>query len=675
LASSNAQLADYPSHPLRLTALSGSTIIGAIVIDTTNLGGGSVLNIPMTGSRVFYVALLSAAGLLCAAGFGRPSFSAAAAETPKIPIFPLSEIRPGMKGIGKTVFTGSKVEEFQVEVLGVLQNIAPRQSVILARLSGGPLENTGVAAGMSGSPVYIDGRLVGAVALGFQFSKEPIGGITPIEQMLQGFEDPATPPAPGVNTAWRFEPGHDEAGGSDSDLRVVSTATPELLPPVVNQASPVFWGGTQASLVPVATPLVLSGFTTEAIRQFEGPLRSLGLIPVQGGGSGSSGDNAAGDPSRLQAGSMISVQLVRGDMGASADGTVTLVDQGRVYAFGHPFLSAGATEIPFSESQVITVLANYSSSMKLTTPGGLLGVIGQDRSSGISGVLGSKARTIPVEIEVASSRGANPSYHFDVVNDRFLLPFLVNFTVFSAIGSTERLIGDSTLRVEETITIDGLPEVKSDSFVSASANNAAAAAQSAATPLAYLMQSGVGPLDIRNIHLRVASTDRRMAQEVEQVWGSKREVKPGDRLEVSVLLLAQDGKETLQKTAVEIPPSLTPGPLTITVADGASMDRQEAMRSGRLYLPKNPRQLVRAINKSRRNNRLYVRLARLETGFVLQGENFPSPPPSVVRALSGDPSASTNISPTVLSTIAEYDMAPVPSVVTGTKSITVTVKN
>src|SRR5439155_20156247 len=134
------------------------------------------------------------------------------------------------------------------------------------------------------------------------------------------------------------------------------------------------------------------------------PLRSLGLVPVQGGGGGTDSD-APGDPSKLQPGSMISVQLVRGDMGASADGTVTLVDEGRVYAFGHPFLSAGPTEIPFAEPNVITVLPNYSSSMKITTSGGLLGVIGQDRSTGIAGVLGRKARTVPVQIDVASSRG------------------------------------------------------------------------------------------------------------------------------------------------------------------------------------------------------------------------------------------------------------------------------
>jgi len=626
----------------------------------------------MSLRKAILATLIVVFGSLWLGTFARPSFSAEAPADSKVSTMPLNEIRPGMKGIGRTVFSGSNIEEFQAEILGVLKNISPRQSVILARLSGGPLADAGVIAGMSGSPVYIDGRLIGAVALGFQFSKEPIAGITPIEDMLQAFrEESGTQPTPGTKSAWRFDPGEQATGGP----RIVSTGEPDFLPPAVNHANPVFWGDAETSLIPVATPLALSGFTSEAIQHFLTPLRALGLMPMQSGGSGAGDENQPGDPSRLQAGSMISVQLVRGDMSASADGTVTLVDGGRIYAFGHPFLSAGPIEIPFSESRVLVVLPSYSSSMKITTSGGLLGVIGQDRSTGISGVLGQKAITVPVQIDVTSSRGMNRSYHFEVVNDRFLLPFLVNFTAFSTIGSSERMIGDSTLHVVQTISLDGLPDVKAESFVSSSANNAVVAAQSAATPLAYLMQSGLGPFHIKLIHLKVFSTDRRLAEELEQVWGSMREVKPGGSLELSVRLRAQDGQETLQKAKVEIPASLSPGPLTITVADGASMDRTETWRSGKLFVPKDAQQLIRAINKSRSNNRLYVRLERWETGFVLQGENFPSLPPSVVRALSADPAESTNISPTVLSTIAEYEMDPVPSVVSGTKSITVTVKD
>ena len=385
---------------------------------------------------------------ICAVVFAVPSFSVAPGDAPSTPVFPLSDIKPGMKAVGRTVFQGNKIEEFQAEILGVLKNISPRQSVILARLSGGSLEQSGVAAGMSGSPVYIDGKLVGAVALGFQFSKEPIAGITPIEDMLNAFEQDPTAPQPGPSRGeWRFEPGSQDAGGP----RVIQASAPDFLPPVIDRSKPVFWQGGQASLIPVATPLVLSGFTAQAVDQFAGPLRSMGLVPLQGGSGGSNDDTSMGDISRLQPGGMISVQLVRGDMGASADGTVTLVDNGRVYAFGHPFMSAGPTQMPFSESNVITVLSDYATSMKITTPGKLLGVIGQDRSTGVYGVLGRRARTIPVEIALQSSRGSDRNYHFEVVNDRFLLPFLINFTAFSAIGSTERLIGDSTLRVEETV--------------------------------------------------------------------------------------------------------------------------------------------------------------------------------------------------------------------------------
>jgi hypothetical protein len=261
-----------------------------------------------------------------------------------------------------------------------------------------------------------------------------------------------------------------------------------------------------------------------------------------------------------------------------------------------------------------------------------------------------------------------------VANDRFLLPFLMNLTVFSAVGSTERQVGDSTLQIEQTISLAGLPEVKMESFISGGANGPAMAARSAAVPLAYLMQSGLAPLDVQNIRLKILSTNQRLTQDLEQVWTSRREVKAGESVELTALLRDQDGRETLQKTTVEIPSSLRPGPLTITVADGASLDRLEAALSGRPVLPKDPQQLVRAINRARRNNRLYVRLSRPETGFVLQGDTFPSPPPSVVSTLSTTPSLSTNVSRTMLSTVEDYELEPVSGVVAGMKGLALTVE-
>jgi hypothetical protein len=583
------------------------------------------------------------------------------------PTLSLDQIQPGMKGFGKTVFEGTRIDEFQVEILGVLRNVAPRQSLILARLSGGPLERTGVLAGMSGSPVYIDGKLIGAVAMTFQFIKEPIAGITPIEQMIGASgADPLPAPGAPAQMAWRL------AQDASGEPRLLALETPKLTPPEQNLSSRVVWGGADTSLTRVATPLVLSGFTPQAIEFFEPQFHSLGLVPVQGGMGGGTGADAP--PVPLEPGSMISVQLVRGDMGVSADGTVTLVEDNRIFAFGHPFLSAGPMAIPFGESRVIASIPGLATSMKITTPGRLLGVIQQDASSGIFGVIGEQSRMIPVDFQMVSSSGETHSYQFEVANDRYLLPFLMNLTVFSAIGSTERQVGDSTLQLEQRIELEGLPQIKLENFISGGANGPAAAARSVAAPLAYLMQSGVGPLDVQRISLKMVSTNQRLVQDLEQVWTSKREVRAGDGVELTALLRDQDGRETLQKTNIEIPASLPPGPLTITLADGATLDRLEAAMSGRPVPPRDPQQLIKAINRARRNNRLYVRISRPDTGFVLQGDSFPSPPPSVISTLTTDPSLSINVSRTMLSTVADYELDPVPGVVAGVKALSLTIE-
>jgi len=217
--------------------------------------------------------------------------------------------------------------------------------------------------------------------------------------------------------------------------------------------------------------------------------------------------------------------------------------------------------------------------------------------------------------------------------------------------------------------------VKVENYISGNTNAPQMVAQSAAATLSYLMQSELGPVDIQGIRLRVLANNRRLVRELERVWSDRREVKPGDSLELTALLRSQDGEETLQKTTLEIPANLPPGPLTILIADGQTIDRAELNRAGRPVLPKNPQQLVRAINKLRRNNRLYVRISRFEAGFTIQGENFPSPPPSVARTFSSDPSLSPNVSPTFSSTVGEYELDPLPSLVSGVRTVTVTVQN
>ncbi len=596
-----------------------------------------------------------------------------AQEPAKVAFFPLKDVKPGMKAVGRTVFSGSKVEQFEAEILGVLWNVWPQQSIILARLSGGPLEKTGVMAGMSGSPVYVDGKLLGAVALGFPFSKEPIAGITPIEQMAKVLERAEASQGPTVVKVSL----HQVPTPSGSEPRLLLAPLLEksdaLLPLAPDES--VLLAPDQPRLARIATPLVLSGFTSRAMELFAPQFRALGLVPMQGGGGGSAQESAApGDASELVPGSMISAQLIRGDLGVNADGTVTYRDGHRIYAFGHRFLAAGPTDMPFAASQVVALLPSTAASLKISTPGRPLGVIRQDRATGVLGVLGEKARMIPVNVRMRSNRSQELRYRFEIVNDRFLSPFLLQLAVFGTMDATERVLGESSLAIRGTINVDGLPPVKVENLFAADFNAPMLAAQTAAVPLALLLHSGFTALQVRGVDLEIVSNDERRLATLDQVWSDKREVRPGERLEITAVLRNEDGLETVKKVPVEIPPSLGPGPLQITVADGMSLNLAEVRELPGGFAPRTPAQLVRAINNLRKNNRLYVRLSRPQTAFLLHGTQFPSPPPSLARAMSNEPSASTNVTTTRVSTLAEAELEPLPSAVTGQKTITVTVK-
>jgi hypothetical protein len=361
-------------------------------------------------------------------------------------LFPLQNVRPGLRGVGRTVFMGGKVEEFQVEILGVLGNSGPGQSIVLARLSGGPLAETGVQQGMSGSPVFIDGKLLGAVALGFPFSKEPIAGIQPIEDMIAeadggaaGLGQPAGFEPPGMAT-WRFH-GIRLLKGS------VNQSKDETDPGVVTPFG---------SLSRLLIPLSFSGFGPSITEALTGEFHGLGFGALAG--ISADGQTRTNPPvlkmaSRAAAtavvtpGSMISVGLLTGDMNITADGTVTYVKGDKVYAFGHRFLNIGSTELPFAHSEVLAVVPSVSSSFKLSTPREWVGTVLSDRATGISGEIGRSAHTVPLNVSVHSTVTGSHSYHFQVVNDRFLTPFITQAALFSVLDATERTIGRGTVQL------------------------------------------------------------------------------------------------------------------------------------------------------------------------------------------------------------------------------------
>ncbi len=563
---------------------------------------------------------------------------------------PLKDVRSGMQGVGRTVFSGNQIDDFHVDVLGVLENIGPKQSIILAKLSGGPLAETGVMQGMSGSPVYIDGKLVGAVALAFSFAKEPIAGIRPIEEMLRVQSE--------------AQPGKFIAFNEKSETLVAGLPQPE----------PVMAGNTR--LIEIATPVSFAGFSRQTIEHFAPQLRKLGLEPQQGVSGGGTIGTTIGNPAALKPGSMISVQLMSGDMSVGADGTVTYVDGKDVYAFGHRFLSVGATELPFARADVITLLPNLSTSFKISSAREWMGTITQDRNAAIAGEIGKHANLVPVSISIARAGGTTTTaapnhYQMKMVNDRFLSPVLLQMAIFSAIDTTERTLGVSSFAVRGSIEFqDGSAPIRVDNMYAGDFNVPLQVSLATATPLAYVLQSGFSGLKLKNVSLQIEAFSEKKQLQIDDVWASRQQVRPGEPVEVMVLFRGENGQEFTRSVSWKVPVGAVSGPLYFTVADGATTNITEY----RQYLttaPKSPAQLVSFLNGLRDNTAAYVRVWRADTGYQLDEGDLPSPPPSLSLILSRQQAVAT---PTQNSKLAELQVPAANAVISGSKTIQVEIK-
>lgn len=579
-------------------------------------------------------------------------------------LFALEDLRPGMKGVARTVFVGTEPQEFGVEILGVLPGFpGPRQSAIIARLSGANVEKTGVFAGMSGSPVYIDGRLVGAIAFSFPFSKEPIAGITPIKQMIDLFEQgqsnetqkPKEPRAVSfaqlAATEWK------------PTLPKQSISSTSLIAPV-SQGSPLIpLLGQQ--MTPISTPVVFGGISQESLSMFAPQLMANGLLPVSGaGGAAAITPLAPADEKTLAPGTSISVQLVRGDYSIAASGTVTFRDNDHIYAFGHPFLSLGASDMPMSETAVVTVIPNVNNSFKLSVPGRMVGSISQDRGSGVFGVLGRSPRMIPVRINLHTSRDRSETYNYEIANDSFLTPLLLNITVFNTITSSERALGDSTITIKGAIKVKGQDTIELDRRFSAG-NSAILAAGSVAAPVSSLLTSGFDDVQIDGVTLDISSTDNKYAGTLERIALDRTEVRRGEKVEIQAYVRTESGKQFVQRIPVKIPDDATPGQLLVFVGDGGALQEGSAAKA---FVPQDLGQLVKAINRVKKSDRLYVKLFRITAGAVIGTSELPNLPPSVVATLNSDRN-SGGYTPTVLSPVYEMELPPAEFVISGQQLI------
>lgn len=524
-----------------------------------------------------------------------------------------------------------------MEILGVLENLGPRQSVILARLSGGPLAQTGVIQGMSGSPVYIDGKLIGAVALAFSYAKEPIAGIRPIEEMQA--INPL--PAPRTDSAMaRYEAPSREFGAS--------------------------------KLVEIATPLSFNGFTAGTLDHFAPQLRKFGFEPMQGVSSGGHLPPKMGDPSLLHPGDMITVQLLSGDFSIGADGTVTQIDGSRLFAFGHQFLSVGNTDLPFARAEVITVLPNLQTSFKISSAREWMGSITQDRSTSIFGELGRRARTVPLSISVRGARHSPSSYYMRMATDRVLSPLILQMAVYSCIDSTERVIGLGSFNVKGTIQFDQGDPVRLDNTYAGDFGVPTSVSAGVAAPLAYAMSSGFDALKIKNIDIAIEASETKRVLQVDQIT-ARRETHPGDTIDLDVSFTGESGIEMERRIPYTVPVGTPVGTLTFTVTDATSANLADYQQFITM-LPKSPTQVIGLLNRLRRNTKAYLRVSRNEIAYQAQGMDLPDPPPSLALVLAkSQGTASMNLF-SQGSTIAEIPIETGDAVVSGTKTIQVEVK-
>ena len=555
------------------------------------------------------------------------------AETARMP---LTEVKTGMTGIGVTVFSGAEREEFNVEVLGVLTNVmGPQRNIIIARLTGGPLATTGVIQGMSGSPVYFNGRLAGAVSYSLgSFSTDTIAGITPIEEMVA--TDTAT------TATGRRTPRRIRIPVAEQDLATVAQEAFGSARAFAQQPTDVRAFGLPSSeagrlatlLQPIATPLVLNGFAPELQTLWVSMFGAGGLSTTVGGTMTAEAQlEVVGQP--LQPGDTVGVSLVQGDLTMAGTGTVTMVEDDRVYAFGHPFYNLGTVRFPMTRAHVTTLLPSLALSSKIAAIGQVLGTIDQDRSTGIYGSLGPGPKMIPIRMTLDDpERNIQKIFRFDIIKDPIFSPLLAYSTALSTFVTWTRDLGPKTYEVTSTTRLRDRDNVTSNDIYTG--NGASTGAASAvANPVAALSANDFEPVEIMGIDVAVTAVEERRTATLERVWLETIRPQAGDEIPLMVLSRNDRGAELLETVMIQIPNHAS-GNLVIEVSDAATLSVREQQEGRSPAEAESVDQLIRNLNDVRRNNRLYIKLLRTESGAVDRGEPLPSLPGSVLAVLEGN---------------------------------------
>ncbi len=544
----------------------------------------------------------------------------------------VKDIRPGMKGVGRTVMVGTKLEEFHAEVLGVMKDVNPGRDMVLCKLSGCNLEHAGIIQGMSGSPIYIDGKLLGAVAFAWEFAKDPIAGVTPFSQMIQyvrsndrriaaesrghaaggQFHAARMPVSPWIDGLSGEEPG---LGGSSLPIPVS--------------------GGAMAGMVPIVTPLSASGFTPRALSLLNDRLRPIGMSPMAGGAAPERIVHEEGNRP-LEPGSPLSIGLVLGDFDLSGIGTVTHVEGDRVYGFGHPMFSLGACELPMMTGYIHTVYPRASVSMKMGSPLKVVGAIDTDVSTSVAGRVGAKPDLLPMSVRVKTGQYADShTYHVRIVREPMLLPTLIMSVLTNAVDTegnlpeelTAKFTASIRLKDQETITL-------SDTF-SGPRYTGPMGASALFSPLAsivnILVRNSMGPVRIDNIDCDVQIEPGRKAASIESVRLLSDTIEPGHDLKAYVTLKPHKGERETIEVSLTIPGDFPEGPHEAVFCDAASSVRRLFRNDPALLEPRDLTGILRSLHAQTGPKRtaVYLQVPSPERGVSIQGQALPNLPSSV----------------------------------------------
>lgn len=591
------------------------------------------------------------------------------------PYYPIDQVKAGMVATGHTVWQGDKIEEFEAHIIGVLRNvIGPRRDLILAKLVGGPLAHTGVIAGMSGSPVYIDGKLVGAVSYSLgSFSKEPIAGITPITEMI----DAATldTPRPPIGTRARLEMPVTRESVAAAMRASMSWARPFADRPGDVQIFGDGVNGQVATMLrPISMPLSLGGFSPEIAEMLGASFRDYGFVPVAGAAAAGQipqqAQHALMSTAPLRPGSAVGINIVSGDFNMGATGTVTEVIGNKVYAFGHPFFNLGPIAFPMTKAYIHTLLPSMTSSMKISTLGDVIGTVHQDRATTIAGLVGDAPATIPVKISLESERGFKKQFEFRVVSDQLFTPLFTYASILSTLTSYERETGAATFNIKGTMNVKSHGEIKIEDLFSGNSASMSTAG-SIMAPLTFLLDNDFEPIQIEAVDLTIHSFEQPRTATIERVWLDGVRARAGRTVPLKVLMRGYRGEEVVHTVPLEIPAGAS-GSLSVMVSDGNRLAQWERREVRQPTEPRSVPQLMRALNTTRKNNRLYVRLLAADAGAVVRGEPLSSLPPSVLGVFEADRSTGDFI-PLRNATLGEWNL-PTDFAVVGSRILTINVE-